>query len=252
MKLVKYFVFIITIIVLSGCASQSLLEKYRNQSDQQIFVAGEKKMLDGDMDQASEHFEALQALYPFGPYARQGQLDIIYVYYAGGDYASAEAASQRYTHLYPMGPNADYALYMQGLAEFTQSIGFFQKHFALERADRDLTSYQKAFATFVQLIQRYPNSLYAADAHTRLVYLREVFAQHYLSIADYYYSRKAYVAAAEQAAIVVKHYQRTAAVPGALVLMVKAYQKINLPNQANDAIAILKLNYPEKLAEIKD
>ncbi len=252
MKVVKYFLFVVAIISLSGCASQSLLDKYRNQSAKQIFVAGEKAMLDGDMAEASEHFEALQALYPFGPYARQSQLDSIYVYYAGGDYASTEAAAQRYIHLYPLGPHTDYAEYMQGLAESTQTVGFFEKHFALDRGSRDLTSYQKSFASFVQLIQHFPHSLYAADAHKRLVYLRNLFAKHYLNIANYYYSRKAYVAAAQQAAVIVKHYQRTPSVPDALVIMVKSYRKLQLPKQANDIISIITLNYPNKLAELKN
>lgn len=239
------------IALLSACASQSLIEKYQGQSDKEIFTAGEKKMLDDDMDAATEHFQALQVLYPFGPYARQTQLNIIYTQYASGDYTSAEAAAQRYLHLYPLGPNADYAYYMQGLAEFTQSIGFFERHFALDRGARDLAAYQKAFANFVILIQRYPNSLYSADAHKRLIYLRDIFAQHYLHIAQYYYSRKAYVAAAERASVIVTNYQRTSSVPAALILMAKSYQKLNLSEQAQDTIEVLKLNYPDSVADLK-
>lgn len=237
--------------MLSGCASQALLEKYKGQPEQQIFTDGETAMAKGNLDKASEHFEALQALYPFGPYAQQGQLDSIYTYYENGDYPSAEAAAERYIHLYPEGPYTDYALYMKGLAEFTQTLGFFTRHFKLDRADHDLTSYQTAFVTFEQLIQHYPNSIYTPDARLRMIYMRNLFAKHYLNIAGYYYSRKAYIASAEQAAIVVNNYQGTPYVGDALVMMINSYNKLKLSEQANDALAVLKANYPDKVTEIK-
>lgn len=139
---------------------------------------------------------------------------------------------------------------MKGLSEFTQTVGFFEKHFDLDRANRDLSSYQKAFVSFVQLIQRYPNSIYAADARLRLIYLRNLFAKHYLNVSEYYYARKAYVAAAEQSAVVVNNYQRTTSVGDALVVMVKSYRKLGLTQQANDALAVLTLNYPDKLSKL--
>lgn len=250
MKLIKSCVILAALTLLAGCASQSLLDKYRDQSDEQIFTGGEKKLADGDWTQASEHFEALQALYPFGPYAQQGELDSIYSYYADADYGSAEAEAERYIHLYPMGPNTDYALYMKGLSEFMETIGYFQKHFSIDRSNRDLASYEKAFADFAQLIQNYPNSIYAADAHKRLVYIRNLFAEHYFNTGAYYYSRQAYVASAEQASIVVTDFQRTIWVPDALILMVRSYQKLGLTQQANDALSVLKLNYPDRVADL--
>lgn len=66
MKTVKYFLLLIIIFCVAGCASQSLLEKYKDQSDKEIFVGGETAMNKGDLEKASEHFEALQALYPLG------------------------------------------------------------------------------------------------------------------------------------------------------------------------------------------
>ncbi len=249
MNIVKYILVFVVILVLGGCASPTLLEKYSHFSDKQIFDGGEKALNNGDMQEAAEHFEALQAIYPFSKYARQSQLDVIFVYYGGGEFASADAAAQRYIHLYPMGPHTDYALYMKGLSEFTQSVGFFERHFALVRADRDLTSYKKAFVDFEQLIQRYPDSLYAADAHKRLIYLRNMFAEHYLNIGEYYYTRKAYVAAAQQAGVVVKNYQRTSSVADALVLQVRANRQLGLTEQTAQALAVLKANYPDRVAD---
>lgn len=252
MKCIKSICLILALILLAGCASQSLLDKYRYKTAEQIFTGGEKAMNDNDMDEASEHFEALQALYPFGKYARQGQLDIIYVYYQNGDFASAEAAAQRYLHLYPLGPDADYALYMQGLSEFTQSSGFFEKYFALDRSTRSLASYKRGFANFVRLIERYPNSPYAADAHKRLIYFRELYARHFVNVAKYYYSRKAYVASAQSAAVVVKHFQRTSSVAEALKIMIKSYHQLGLTQQMNDTLSVLKVNYPKIYAQVKN
>ena len=69
-------------------------------------------MLKGKYDSAVQHFETLDARYPFGTYAKKGQLDIIYSYYKQGDTASALAAADRYIHLYPTDKHIAYAYYL--------------------------------------------------------------------------------------------------------------------------------------------
>jgi outer membrane protein assembly factor BamD len=102
-----------------------------------------------------------------------------------------------------------------------------------------------AYDDFNQLVQRYPDSVYARDADQRMIYLRNNMAEYELHVADYYIRRKAYVAAANRGKYVIENYQRTPSVPPALVIMARAYRLLGADDLANDAIKVLRLNYPD-------
>jgi len=63
-------------------------------------------------------------------------------------------------------------------------------------------------------------------------------------VAEYYYSRKAYVAAANRASNVVAHYDGAPTVPEALVLMAQSYKKLNMTTQLNETMRVIQYNYP--------
>jgi outer membrane protein assembly factor BamD len=53
------------------------------------------------------------------------------------------------------------------------------------------------------------------------------------------------VAAANRGAYIVKYFEGTPEVPGALKVMVEAYTALGATKQANDAARVLQLNYPK-------
>lgn len=231
---------------LGACASETdPAQLYKDQTAEQIFRDGENAMLKGQYDKAIKHFEALDARYPFGEHTQQGQLDMIYTYYQQNDYPSALAAADQYIRLYPRGPHTDYAYYMRGIIEFEENHGVIERHLHIDFSKRDLTGLHSAYLDFNQLLQFFPDSSYAPDARQRMIYIRNIFAQHQLQVAEFYFARKAYVAAINRATEVVQHYQETPVVPDALALMVKGYRALNFNQEAQDTLKTLKLNYPD-------
>lgn len=218
---------------------------YTDQPVEKIFKDGQHAMLKGNYDDAKTHFQAIDARYPFSNYARQSQLDLIYTFYQMQDTASALAQADLYIHMYPRGPYVDYAYYMRGLINFYANHGFFEKYFNIDFANRDLDTLHKAYLDFSQLNYLFPKSVYSADARQRMVYIKNAFARHDLLVAQYYYKRKLYIAAANRANEVVQHYQETPSVPDALALMVKSYQKLNLTKDADETLQVLRLNFPD-------
>ncbi|HEY9148898.1 MAG TPA: hypothetical protein VIQ22_07785, partial [Gammaproteobacteria bacterium] len=51
-----------------------------------------------------------------------------------------------------------------------------------------------------------------------------------------------------------ENYQRSTAIPDALVIMVKAYRQMEMTDLANDALRVLEQNHPEHpgLAELRE
>jgi outer membrane protein assembly factor BamD len=139
----------------------------------------------------------------------------------------------------------DYAYYLQGLVNFSKNRGITERILPSDMSERDVTAVYASFQNFSELLERFPDSRYAEDASQRMVYLRNILAHNEIHIAGYYLRREAYVAAINRSRFVVENYSRTTAVPDALVVMIKAYRELGLPDLANDTMRVLKLNYPD-------
>ena len=229
--------------LLAGCSTTvDPAEAYKGESAQQIFKKGEGELRDGNYSEAIKRFEALDVQYPYEPNTETSHLHIIYAYYMTSDYASAEAAADRYVHAYPTSSHADYAYYMRGLSNYYQNLGVFEKLFAVDLATRDLSQIKKSYADFAQIEQNYPNSYYAPAAHQQMIYLRNLLASHQLEVAQYYYGRGAYVAAADRANLVVQNYEGAPAVIPALKVMVNSYRNLHLQQPEDQARKVLEYN----------
>lgn len=231
---------------IAGCSSTTKDPAviYQNQSEAQIFHEGEISLAKGRYAVAVQQFEALDALYPFGPNDEQAELDLMYVYYQTEDMASAAATANRFIRLYPRSEHADYAYYMKGLADFNQNRGWLQRFFPTDLAQRDPGTTKQAFDDFNHLLQYFPDSVYAPDARQRMVYLRNLFAQYEVEVGQYYFNRGAYVAAANRGAYVLQHYQGTLAVQNALGLMAQSYRNMGMNDLAVQTLQTLAINYP--------
>jgi len=232
-------------ILLNACSTVTdPAEAYKDETAQQIFSRGEDALRNRSYQQAIKRFEALDVQYPFGHETEIAQLHLIYAYYMTDDYASAESAADRYIHAHPTSDHIDYAYMMRGLSNYYQNLGIFEHLFAVDLATRDLTQIKKSYNDFAMLVRNYPNSKYAPAAHQYMIYLRNTLADHELEVAQYYYSRGAYVAAANRASLVVRHYQGAPSIPKALVIMAKSYRALGLMKNQQEVQRVLEYNYP--------
>lgn len=244
----KLLALLCVVVVLSGCSSNAIkdnLSAYRNKTAQQLYDASKKDLKHGHYNRAVKQLEALNALYPFGAYAEQGLITLVYAYYENDDAEEALATADRYLALYPRGSYADYAYYMKGVIAFKQGFSWMQRKANIDRAPRDLTDMKHAYLSFSELLQNFPHSNYVPDAVVRMRYIRNLFAKHEVGIAQFYYDKKAYVAAANRATGVVEHYDRSPWVIPALKIMVKSYRKLGLTTMANNTMKIFEASYPD-------
>lgn len=234
-------------LMISACSTRDYGSSvFQNQTAKQILKGGEQAVAKGDYSGATKYFEAIDALYPFDPEAKQGQLDVIYAYYKAEDYASALAAADRYIHLYPEGEQTDYAYYMKGVINFDKDRTFLQRLYPRKPECLDVSNLREAFINFGALIKRFPKSKYVKDSEKRMLYVRNLLADHELYIARFYFKRKAYIASSNRASYIVKHFTGAPQVKDALKIMVKSYQALGIKKQADDARRILNLNFPKE------
>ncbi|MSP27916.1 MAG: outer membrane protein assembly factor BamD [Methylococcales bacterium] len=243
-------------LALSGCGALSGLgNMFSGDSDSteddyvgwdvQQFRSEAKTAVDaGSYEKAVKLYETIETRYPFGDGSAQTELDLAYAYYKAGKHEEAVATADRFIKMNPRSVGVDYALYLKGLANYNRDIGFVDRFLPTDTAQRDQNKAQIAYNNFKELITRFPNSRYVADAKLRMIALNNNLAMHEVHIARYYMSRKAYVAAASRASDVVEHYQGTPAVPYALQVMKEAYVNLGMTDLAKDAARVYELNYP--------
>jgi outer membrane protein assembly factor BamD len=243
---------IFSLTLLSACSTMSE-DPTENWTVEQFYENAKEALDNGDYSGAVDRFTQLEARYPYGRYAQQAQLETIYAHYKAKDPVSAVAAADRFIKLHPRHESVDYAYYLRGLATFNQGEGAFEGLFPQDRAKRDPASLRESFNFFKELVTRYPNSRYTPDAIKHMTELRNILARHELVAAEYYLKRGSYLAAANRGKYVLENYQRSTAVPEALVLMVKAYRLMGMNDLAGDALRVLELNHPNHpaLAELK-
>ncbi len=243
-----YFILILvsTSFMISSCSSTSedLSDPTSNLSAQEIYAEAKDAMKSGNPEQAIEFYEKLEVKFPYGPFAKQAKLEIIYAYFLYENLESAIIAAERFIKLYPNHAHVDYAYYMRGVCRYDMEESFFDVWFEQDPTERDPESARIAFSYFNQLIAKFPNSKYNKDAQKRMLFLRNSLAKHEIHVANYYLNRQAYIAAANRSKYVIKNYQNTPSMKAALQIMVKAYTKLKLVKLANDAQRVLDKNYP--------
>lgn len=230
------------------------IDETKDWSAQRLYSEAKASLNEGDYETAIDLYEKLEARYPFGKFAQQAQLDIAYAYYKFDEPESAIAAADRFIRLHPKHPSADYAQYVKGLANFNRGKGLVERYLPTDASQRDQGAALQSFNDFAELVRLYPESRYAEDSAKRMQYLKNNLAMYEIHVARYYLKRGAFVAAANRAKFVIENYPKTPATPDALVLMVKAYRELELGDLANDALRVLKLNYPDhpELGELED
>lgn len=224
-----------------SCSSND--DKDQIGSEQVLYEKALKRLNSGQWDAAVETYQLLEEHFPFGYFAEQSQLELIYAQFKADEQDLAIAAADRFIRLHPQNRNIDYAFYMRGIAAFHNDSAFISM-LPTDISSRDAGTAFESFNYFAQLITRFPNSEYAMDAQKRMTYIRNAKARYEIHVANYYFKRGAYVAAANRGKFVVEHLQKSPAVPDGLAVMAQAYHLLGMEKLSNDAIKVLINNFP--------
>ncbi|QIT56502.1 outer membrane protein assembly factor BamD [Aquisalimonas sp. 2447] len=212
---------------------------------EELYERAQEAMQRGNYRTAAERLENLQSRYPFGPYARQAQLDLIYAYFEAREMGSAINAADRFMRLNPQDEHVAYASYMRGRANLDRGNDFLTRTFDIDRRTRDPNAIREAYADFQVVVDRFPESEYADDAEERMVLLRQHLAFYEMYVADWYMRRGAYVAAANRAQNVIENFQGTPSVRDALGVLAEAYGHLELTDLQADVVRVIEMNYPD-------
>lgn len=222
------------LFLLAACASSPDLS---NMSAEELYNLGYDQMQDTAWSKAATTFEKLELEHPYSAWATKAKLMGAYAYYRDEKYDDAIIALDRFIHYHPGNKDAAYAYYMRGLCYYDQIVG--------SQKDQDNTA--KAKDAFNQLIARFPESEYAADAFVKMNLIQDHLAGQEMDVGRFYLKQKNYLSALNRFSEVVKDYQTTPQIEEALYRLVEVYTILGLDEDAQKSLKVLSINYPDSV-----
>jgi len=227
---------LVLVLSLSACAG------WRNRGDetpleeldaQPIFQQAEAELDAGNPDDAATLFLEVERLHPYSDWARRALIMATFSYHQDRDYENSRATAQRFLDFYPADEDAAYAQYLLALSYYDQ----------IDQVGRDQGLTYQALQALRVVIERYPDSEYAASAILKFDLAFDHLAGKEMEIGRYYLRRENYTSAINRFRVVVEQFQTTSHTPEALLRLVEAYLALGLPNEAQTAGAILGHNF---------
>ena len=222
------------------------------QPEKIYYDLAQKRMLNQNYIGAIESLEAIESKYPFGRYAEQAQVELIYANFMNGQTIGSHAAAEKFIRLYPRHPNIDYAYFMKGLSSYTRDKDLIIRFTNTDISNRDITGAKESFAELTEFLTRFPDSQYAPYAKQRNIYLRNMIARNELAAADYYQSIDAHVAAIRRAKYVIENIPNSSENFRALKVLEKSYKALGYEDLRDDILKIIALNYPDNASNTSE
>jgi len=230
-------------ILLSACGSTPK-DEVSTWSNEKLYSEAKAEASAGNNDRAAKLYERLEGRAAGTLIAQQAQLERAHVLNRSGEKAQALAVLERFIKLHPSSPGLDYALYLQGLVNFNDSLGLLGSLGRQDLSERDQQASRDSYQSFKRLIEQFPQSVYAEDSRLRMEYIVNSLAAYEVHVARYYFRRGAFVAALSRAQHAVQEYQQSPSAEEALAIMVQSYDRLGLERLRDDAVRVLRTNFP--------
>ena len=183
---------------------------------------------------AAQLFDEVERQHPYSIWARRAELMSAYSYYLARSYNDSITSAQRFLSIHPGNRDAPYAYYLVAVDYYEQ----------INDVTRDQKITQQALDALGELIRRYPDTKYAADARLKVDLVNDHLAGKEMEIGRFYQRRGQWLSAIIRFRVVIDKYQTTTHVPEALERLTESYLALGVPIEAQKAAAVLGNNYP--------
>ncbi|MDE1468316.1 outer membrane protein assembly factor BamD [Aurantiacibacter sp. D1-12] len=227
-------------LALTGCASlggggsDNNDLAYVARDVESLYNAAKQRLDNGELQLAAALFDEVERQHPYSPWARRAQLMSAFSYYADREYNQAIRSATRFLQIHPGNRDAPYAYYLIALSYYEQ----------ISDVERDQAITQQALASLNEIVRRYPDSPYAADARVKIDLVNDHLAGKEMEIGRFYQNTGQWLAATLRFQNVIEDYQTTSHAPEALYRLVESNLAIGVPEEAQRYAAVLGANYP--------
>ena len=223
--------------LLAACAGGSGVKKdtrYVARDVNTLYRAAQDRLERRQYKIAAALFDEVERQHPYSPWARRAQLMSAFSYYMDREYTPSIEAAQRFLSIHPGNKDAPYAYYLIGLSYYEQ----------ISDVTRDQKITEQAKNALGEVIRRYPDSRYAADARLKTDLVQDHLAGKEMEIGRFYERSSNWLAASIRFREVTEKFQTTSHTPEALYRLTECYLALGIPEDAKKSAAVLGANYP--------
>ncbi|MEE9148052.1 MAG: outer membrane protein assembly factor BamD [Candidatus Tectomicrobia bacterium] len=202
-------VLLLSVLVLSSCAS-----KNKPTTPEEYIQAGNRQLGRNRQQQARQYYQELLENFPDSHYKTEAQFNIAESLYREKSYLEARFEYQKFLELHPLHPLASRAQFQIGMCSLQQ----------IQRYDRSQRHTQEGLQAFRLLRRKYPQDPLVPQAEAHIHVLRAHLAKRELSVARFYYKKRAYHAAIGRLLNLIQLYPTTSDLDEALYMLADSYR----------------------------
>jgi outer membrane protein assembly factor BamD len=224
------------LLVTGGCAGRTKKgdTPYIARDVDTLYSTAKARLDRNDYKVAAALFDEVERQHPYSQWARRAQLMSAFSYYLDREFNKSIDSAQRFLSIHPGNKDAAYAYYLIALDHYEQ----------ITDVTRDQRITQQSLDALGELIRRYPDTRYAADARLKVDLVRDHLAGKEMEIGRFYQRRANWLASVIRFRKVVDEYDTTTHVPEALERLTESYLALGVRDEAQKAAAVLGANYP--------
>jgi outer membrane protein assembly factor BamD len=219
-------------LLIIGCSSTK--DDLKNRSVESIYKKAKALLKEKSYSDAATEFKNIEMLFPYSTKATDGQILAAYCYFLASSYRDAIREIHVFLRYHPSHKMVPYALYLKAMCLYmdVSSVG------------RDSKIAIDAKHAFVELVNKFPECDYYEDALTRIVILDDIIAAHEMSVGRYYQKSKSMLAAINRYTFVATQLFHTGYASEAFYRIAECCRALGLKEEAENATAALKEQYP--------
>lgn len=219
-------------VFLSACATEQTRD---GLSPEQLYLKGYDYFQETDYERAIEYFDEIEKQYPYSDWSEKAQIMVAYSHYKHNEYDDAILVLDRFIQLHPGNKNTPYAYYLKGLCYFEQ----------MSDSAREQSMTKNAQDTFNEMIARYPDSVYAKDALTKMDEMTNHLAAQEMVVGRYYLEQEDLIPSINRFKNVIEIYPNSNQVPEAYYRLVVGYTMLGAVEAAQKTLDVLTQKYPD-------
>jgi len=233
---IKRLAMLALVVSVAACGrgnQQNLVDE--STSPQQILALADEQVSRRKFARAGDLYLEVERLYPYTVEAEFAVIQAAKAYQSGKKRIESRASAQRYIDYYPAGEYASLAHYLVALSYYDQIVD----------VGRDQDNTFRALQALRIVLERFPDSQYAALAEPKFTTALNQLAGKEMEIGRYYLKRGQFTAAIGRFEVVVSEYGETPHRPEALHRLAEAFLSLGLLAEAAQATSLLVAEYPD-------
>ncbi len=231
----KRYIGFFAFVFLISCSANKNTDLTTTKTPDELYKKALRNVRSGSYTDAAESFKEIDTLFSYSAKADVAHLLSGYAYFQASSYVDAMREIDIFLRYHPNHELVPYAKYLRATCILmqTSSLG------------RDQKTAKDARGAFSEVVERFPNSIYAEDCRKKIQMIDNILAGHAMSIGRYYQTNNSALAAISRYNYVATHMPDNVYVEEACYRVVECCLGIGLRQEAIDAYNVLKMRFPD-------